>query len=341
MARPLNGIHFNDTTMKIAVTGASGYVGSILVAMLTAQGHSLQLLNRGLMPISSNENTEIIQGDLLQEESLNRLVAGADVVIHSAAVISISDNIDKAAFEVNTKGTDLLLAAAQRAGIKRFIYVSSIAAFEQWPCDEPMNENRGTANALPYSYAASKGIAQAAALACNSDNFEVLVLAPSAIAGPFDQRPSLMGKGIISMYKGNLPAIFPGGVDFVDVRDVAAAIVSALTGGEPGNAYLLCGEWLSLQALNQEIAAIKGKKRITPVLPLRLVLGLLPLINLWARITNRPPVYTRQAVEQVIYSNKHIDHSKATAALNFKPRPIAETIRDEVEWFKQNGFFDH
>ncbi len=127
---------------------------------------------------------------------------------------------------------------------------------------------------------------------------------------------------------------------FVAVRDVAAAIVSALTGGIPGNVYLLSGEWLSLKTLNRQIAAIKGKNTMIPVLPLRLVLGLLPLINLWARITGSLPYYTRQAVEQLIYSNKRIDHSRATAALNFMPRPFAETLRDEIGWFRQNGFLD-
>jgi len=327
--------------MKVAITGASGFIGKVLVPLLSAQGHALQLLSRATAAATASDNIRFIHGDLLQEASLKRLVAGADVVIHLAAMITMGDEMDKDAFELNTGGTRLLLAAARQAGVRRFIYLSSVTAFEQAPYDEPMDERRGPATALPYSYTASKVMAQAAALDSNNSGFEVIVLAPTAVIGPMDERPSMMGKAIISMYKGNLPALFPGGVDFVDVRDVAAAIVSALTGGESGKVYLLSGEWLTLKALNRQIAAIKGKRSMIPVLPLGLVLGLLPFINWWARITGSAPYYTRQAVDQLIYSNKRIDHSKAAAALHFRPRPIAETVSDEIAWFRQNGFFEH
>ncbi len=326
--------------MKIAITGASGFIGKVLLPLLSAQGHSLRLLNRGPVPVNNRENIMYIHGDLLQENSIRQLVDGSDIVIHLAAMISMTDKADTDAFRVNTEGTRLLLVAAQQAGVRRFIHLSSVTAFELAPYDQPMDESRGPAIAKPNSYDASKVIAQAAALACNNSNFEVIVLAPTAVMGPFDQRPSLLGKAIINMYKGNLPALFPGGVDFVDVRDVAAAVVSALTGGQPGTTYLLSGEWLSLKNLNAQIAEINVQKNKIPVLPLWLVLGLLPLVRLWAKITSGPPYYTRQAVYQLIRSNKRIDHSKATAALNFKPRPFAETIRDEIEWFRQNGFLN-
>jgi len=326
--------------MKIAVTGASGFIGQVLNPLLKGQGHTLRLLTRQPVQASNQENIAFIHGDLLQQNSLNRLVAGADIVIHLAASISVSDNADAEAFQVNTEGTRLLLAAAQQAGVRRFIHLSSVAAFEQMPYDEPMNESRGPATAQPNSYDASKVIAQATALACNSSGFEVIVLAPTAVTGPFDQRPSLLGKAIINMYKGKVPALFPGGVDFVDVRDVAAAIVSTLTDGVPGNVYLLSGEWVSLKTLGMLVASIKGKRKGPPVLPLGLVFGLLPLVKLWARITGQPPYYSRQAVHQLIRSNKRIDHSMAMAALHFKPRPFEKTIRDEIKWFRDNGFLD-
>ncbi len=119
--------------MKIAVTGASGFIGQVLVPLLSGQGHSLQLLTRQSVPAATQANIVYILGDLLQVHSLNRLVAGTDVVINAAAMISISDAADKEAFKVNTEGTRLLLAAAKQAGVKRFIHVSSVAAFEQAP----------------------------------------------------------------------------------------------------------------------------------------------------------------------------------------------------------------
>jgi dihydroflavonol-4-reductase len=322
--------------MKIAITGASGFIGLVLVPQLLAEGHTLQLLTRTARS-NTTENVTYIPGDMLQAECLMALVAGADVVIHLAALISIDDRTDDAAYHINTKGTELLLAAAKQAGVRRLIHISSVTAFNQHPCDEPMDEQRGGVIDEGHNYDTSKAVSQGLALAQNTPGFEVIVLAPTAVIGPHDQKPSLLGKAIINIYRGRIPALFPGGVDFVDVRDIVAAIIAALTQGTPGSVYLLSGQWTSLQTLSKETGRAKGKKMALAVVPLWLVFAALPLVKLWARLTGGAPYYTRQSVYTLIYSNKKIDHALATRELHYKPRPFAETLQDTIDWFKQNG----
>lgn len=323
--------------MRIAITGASGYIGTVLTPLLLSRGHTLRLLTRKAPPANPPEGIEFVYGHLLDNDSLQALVAEVDVVIHLAAMISIDDKPDENLFLVNTSGTRLLAAAALQAGVKRFIHLSSVTAFNQAPYNERMDESRGVATDVQHSYDHSKAVSQAIALEYNGNGMEVIVLAPTAVMGPYDQQPSLIGKAVVNIYNGKIPALFPGGVDFVDVRDVAGAIVNAIRLGTPGKAYLLSGQWISLVTLSQETGRIKGKRISLPVVPLWLVFSMLPLVRMLAALRGGHPFYTRQSVYNLIYSNKKIDHSKAQAELQFQPRAFTETLQDTIDWFKQTG----
>ncbi|NML40182.1 NAD-dependent epimerase/dehydratase family protein [Chitinophaga sp. G-6-1-13] len=320
--------------MKIAITGATGYIGSVLTPLLLAQGHQLSIHARKTQPPVTG--ITYVYGSLSDPDFVSSFVAGMDAVIHMAAVISVSDTPDMDAFHFNTTTTRLLTEAAQGASVRRFLFISSITAYEQSPYDVLMNETRPYTQGMRYSYDHSKAVAQEAALACNGPALEVIALAPTAVIGPFDQRPSLIGDAVIRIYRGKIPAIFPGGVDFVDVRQVAQAIAQALTAGTPGQAYILSGEWMTLKTLSSHIAQIKGKRIFLPVLPLWLVMGLLPLVRAFSRLTGGAPFYTKQSVYNLIRSNRKIDNSKARSELGFNPGSLTATLQDTIAWFKEN-----
>lgn len=320
--------------MKIAITGATGYIGTVLTPLLLAQGHQLSIHARKTRTPAAG--ITYVYGSLLDPDFVASFVKDMDVVIHMAAVISLSDTPDMEAFHFNTTSTRLLAEAAQQSGVRRFLYISSITAYEQAPYDAPMDETRPYTQAMRYSYDHSKAVSQEIALACNGPLLEVIALAPTAVIGPFDRRPSLIGDAVVRIYRGKIPAIFPGGVDFVDVRQVAQAVVQALTAGTPGQAYILSGEWMTLKALSAHIAQVKGKRIFLPVLPLWLVMALLPVVRAFARLTGGAPFYTRQSVYNLIRSNKKIDSSKARRELGFQPGRLVDTLQDTIEWFKEN-----
>ncbi len=325
--------------MTIAVTGSSGFVGSVLVPQLLAAGHRLKLLSRTKdqdVPV----NVEFVYGDLLNKESLETLVNDADAVIHLAAVISIKDGNDRHAFDTNVLGTKYLLEAARSANVRKFIHLSSVLAFNQRPYNEQMDETREASDASLKNYDLSKAISQQTALDYNDENFKVIALAPSAIFGPGDNKPSLIGNAIINMYSRKIPALFTGGIDYVDVRDVVQAIINALMLGAEGKVYLLSGEWIGLKELAAKIGAITGRKILLPIVPLRLIFFSLPLIKLWSVITGQLDYFTKQSVYNLIYSNKKISHSLAEKELNFHPRSFDESLKDTIDWFKENDFIN-
>ncbi len=327
--------------MKIALTGAAGHLGAAL----------LQELNNRKIPVKAlirdNDSRsctglpiEIVTGDMLHTGVLDNLMQECDTVIHCAALISVNGDPKGLVHRTNVEGTQLAIDAALRADVKRFIHISSIHAYQQNPSLELLDEQRKPVTENGFAYDRSKQAGKEIALAANNKGMEVMVMHPTSIIGPYDFKPSLMGKVIIDLYKGHLPFIFNGGFDFCDCRDVANAIVNATTMGRPGEAYLLGGKWHSLKQLAQFLTTASSKN-INPVaLSLFSAKLGLPFIKLHAVIKRAEPLYTVEALDALFNGNRCISCEKANAELNYTNRPFEETIHDTFQWFKNKGYLD-
>lgn len=327
--------------MKIALTGAAGHLGAALLQELNNRKIAVKALVRDSDTRSCfGLAVEIVTGDMMHHGVLADLMKDCDVVIHSAALISVNGDPKGLVQLTNVEGTRLAIDNALQAGVKRFIHISSIHAFQQKPSLEILDEQRTPVTENGFAYDRSKQAGKEIALAANNKGMEVLVMHPTSIIGPYDFKPSLMGKVIIDLYKGRLPFIFNGGFDFCDCRDVANAIVNATTMGDPGESYLLGGKWHSLKQLAQFLSAASSKK-INPVALSLFTAKLgLPLIKLLAAIKREEPLYTVEALDALFTGNRLISSDKAKAELNYTTRPFEETIHDTYYWFKNKGYLD-
>lgn len=327
--------------MKTALTGAAGHLGAALLQELAKRNIRVKGLFRSNdIHSAADLPVEIVPGDLMDRDSLKKLVQDCDTVIHCAAVISVNGDPTGIVHRTNVEGTRLVIDQALQAGIKRFIHISSIHAYQQEPAFETLDEQRSVVTQNSFAYDRSKLAGQQVALSANEDGMEVIVINPTSIIGPYDFKPSRMGKVIIDLYKGKLPFIFNGGFDFCDCRDVAAATVNAIKMGRPGQSYLLGGKWHSLKQLTDFISKAAGKK-INPVaLPKPAARLGLPFVKLMGYIQNKEPLYTDEALEALFSGNRYISSAKAIAELNYTIRPLEETIHDTFYWFKNKGYLD-
>ena len=327
--------------MKVAITGAAGHLGAAILRELYSRNIPVKALVRDQdIRSCEGQNTEIVYGDMLRPGVLQNLFTNCDAVIHCAAVISVNGDKTGLVHRTNVEGTQLALDAALAAGVKRFIHISSIHAFQQQPTFEMLDEQRKTVTENAFAYDRSKLAGQQLALATNGSNMEVIIINPTSIIGPYDFKPSLMGKVIIDLYKRKLPFIFNGGFDFCDCRDVANGIVNSINMGKPGETYLMAGKWYNLKQLARFLSTASAKKMNPIALSKFAAMAGLPVVKLLAMIKSQEPLYTNEAVEDLFEGNRFINSDKAQAELGYNCRPFEETIHDSFHWYRNNGYLD-
>ncbi|TSA25236.1 MAG: NAD-dependent epimerase/dehydratase family protein [Bacteroidetes bacterium] len=324
--------------MKIAVTGANGHVGSNLCKTLLDQGFHVKALAHRNTGAIQDLPLELIQGDLLDRDSIRNLLHGADFCFHLAACISIKGDPDGMVWKINAEGTRNMVEIARESNLQRFIHFSSIHAFQQHPREEPLDETRALVTHTGFAYDRSKAEGERAVLQAISDGLDALILSPTAIIGPGDPEPSLTGKALLELYHRQIPMLVPGGYNWVDVRDVVNGAINAMTLGRTGEKYLLSGTWHSLWELASLICRVTGSGTPQRVVPMWLARVGLPFITLYSQFTGGEPLYTSESLQIISEGNHCISNEKARRELNFAPRELEETVRDAFAWFKEKGY---
>ncbi|MBN1273766.1 MAG: NAD-dependent epimerase/dehydratase family protein [Candidatus Aminicenantes bacterium] len=325
--------------MKVAITGASGHIGINLTRLLLQQGFSVRtLVHRNRRTLEGLE-TEMVAGDILDIKSLYPFSENVDVVFHLAAVVTIQGGKVKKVFEHNVAGTKNVLKAAQETGVKRFIHFSSIHALIQQPFHSVLDENRSLALEDKTAYSRSKAASEVCVFEAIKKGMDAVILNPTAMLGPFDYAPSLLGRAIIQMALGKLRILVPGGYDWVDVRDVASAAAASIEKGKTGERYLLSGHWMDLKTLAELVMNLSNCRVKRWICPFWLAFMGLPFVHLYCRAKAKEPLYTRDSLGALRNSHHDISNAKASRDLGYRPRPMKETLKDTLDWFEQNYFF--
>ncbi len=321
--------------MKISVTGATGHIGTNLIPALLNCNHEVRILFHNHDNPSFIKDVEVIQGDILDPSCLDRFATQQEVIIHMAAKISIEKKTPEA-FKINTEGTRNILNAARKNGVKRLIHFSSIHSLKTDPLDRALDETRELNLESEFDYDRSKAMGEKMAMDAAGDKLEVIVLNPTAVIGPYDHWPSLLGRAIINLYKGRIPALVDGGYDWVDVRDISEATLKAVEDGKPGEKYMLSGYWRSLKDLAESIHQAGGSKAPSIKVPFSLAMAGAGLLNFFLQGKER--LFTPVSLESLKNGHRNISHEKAKRELNFNPRPFEVTIADALEWFRKNNY---
>lgn len=322
--------------MNVAVTGANGHVGNNLCRQLLSLGYNV----KGLIHRSANGlkdlDIDTVDGNILDPSSLDKLVRDSEVVFHLAAKIDLYGD-KRNMYTTQVEGTRNIAEACIRNNVRRLVHFSTIHAIEHTPDNSPLNENRPLISGSRIMYEISKAKAESFIQDIPAGQLETIVLNPTAIMGPFDFAPSMSGQLILQLQARTIPALIPGGYNWVDVRDVAAAACQAIDHGQPGNRYILSGAWHSLREIALMVEEFSGKKIPKFEMPMLLAWIGLPFIQAISFLRKERPLYTRDSLIVVAGSSRNIDNSKAREKLAFKSRPLKETVRDTIHWFKEMG----
>ncbi|WP_040791081.1 NAD-dependent epimerase/dehydratase family protein [Nocardia paucivorans] len=319
--------------MKVAVTGAAGYLGTNLLPLLVEHGHEVVAIDRLTPHRPAKPNVTWVSADVLDPTAMRSALDGAEIVYHLVAVITLAERNDLA-WRINTEGVRVVAEAAHAVGVRRLVHASSIHAFDQYGCGGRIDEesSRSTDPTLPV-YDRSKWAGEKELRAVIDRGLDAVICNPTGVFGPRDNGTPLsrINRYLRDAARGRIPAMIDGGFDLVDVRDIAHGLVLAGEHGRTGENYLLGGEMISMMELCRRTAAHAGKKGPRFSIPPRLISGLMPVLEpIGARLGT--DVFSRATLGALI-SAPLVDHGKATRELGYRPRPLDETLRDLVAFF--------
>ncbi|MCW5890892.1 MAG: NAD-dependent epimerase/dehydratase family protein [bacterium] len=325
--------------MRDLVTGAGGLVGQNLVRALVARGRRVRVLLRRPVPdLETLPGVEPVRGDITVPGDLVRACDGVEHVYHCAALVSMWERLGDAMWRTNVEGTDHVVAACRRAGVRRLIHCSSVDAIGLPEGDAPSTET------MPWNwdrlgvdnpYARTKWESQRRVLAAVAGDLDAVVVNPAYMFGPWDTRPS-SGRMILEVAAGRAIGWTSGGNNFVDVEDVVLAMIEAASRGVRGECYILGHVNLTYREIFSEIADALGVRppRFAIPRPLARLGGFAG--DLAGRLGGREPA-VNSLTARLGYVRHYYDPTKATVALGLRRTPIREAIAKAAAWFRQAG----
>lgn len=329
--------------MTTLVTGASGFIGSHVARRLVTSGESVKALVRPGSRRQALEGTAVewVEGDLRDEASLDRALAGANCVYHVAADYRLWSRHPQEIYDSNVTGTRNLLAAALRARVQRFVYTSTVATIAvPRGHASPDETNRASVDEMIGNYKRSKLLAEQEALRAAHEGLPVVIVNPTTPVGPGDWKPTPTGRIILDFLLGRMPAYVDTGLNFVAVEDVAEGHLLAAQRGKIGERYLLGGRNMTLKELLDALAKITGLAAPARRIPHSVALIAACADSVYSRLMGREPHIPVEGV-RIARHKMFVDDSKARRELGYQPGNVEAALERGVRWYVENGYLKH
>jgi nucleoside-diphosphate-sugar epimerase len=328
--------------MKVFVTGGSGLVGSHTARALLDAGHQVRLLVRSDKGICEyferfgHRVDDLVVADMRDQKAVAAGLSGCDAVFHAAALVSVDPRRAKEIYQNNVAGIDSVLGAACRQGIDRVLYVSSLSVLFQK--GYPTLTEAVPLGTPTEAYARSKRDCDEHVRDMQARGLPIQITYPAGIIGPDDPKLSEANHGLVSFLK-----IVPqtsSGIQFVDVRDLAAAHVHLLEhppqGGYESCRYIVGGPYYDWAELRRVLEAITGRKILGPKVSPRVLCAIGNLVDAVRRIV---PFDTQVSREAMGYVTEWVvaDSSRVLARTGVRFRPGEQAFADTIRWLVAAG----
>ena len=325
--------------MRAFVTGGTGFIGSHVVRSLLQEGYQVTALVRPDSNLSNLQGlaVDIVKGDL-NNPNIWEQMQGCEYLFHVAAHYSLWQKDRDLLYINNVEGTRNILAAAQKAGIERTVYTSSVAAIGVGKLGQVVDETyQSPVEKLVGDYKKSKFLAEQVAISAVNQGQDIVIVNPSSPIGPLDIKPTPTGEIILRFLRREMPAYVDTGLNFIDVRDVAKGHLLALQKGKSGDRYILGHQNLSLKQLLEQLSQITNLPAPQTSIP-----AWIPLTVAWVEEKILAPLGKTPTVPidgvRMAQQPMYYDASKAIRELGLPQSPLNIALKDAVDWFVSNGY---
>ena len=325
--------------MKVLVTGGTGFVGSHVCCQLLAAGHDVRLLVRNPDKARNYYASmgvvlpELAVGDITDAGSVKAAMAGCDAVVHAAAGTPIGSDSVEQLFATNVGGVKNVIGAAVELGLQSIVHISSITAIFNADGGKVTADADPTPSSMPYGQ--SKVEAEYYVRDLQAKGAPISVVYPGGIIGPNDPGLSDTFKALQHRINNGFRIIDDGGMQHVDVRDLAAFIVSLVSAGGGGR-YLLPGvycKWSELADIIDEVSGCQLQRIPARGWKLRLIGRLMDFVRRFRTIDS--PVSAETMRYATLWPN--IKNTDELAKRGLALRSPANTFRDSLAWMVAAG----
>jgi dihydroflavonol-4-reductase len=326
------------STVKIFITGGTGFIGTWLVRRMAQTEHEMVCLARGTSDISTLEEVgaTVVEGNVSDKDSLLEGMGGCDWVINLANVYSFWVPDKRVYTKVNVEGTRNVMECALETGISKILHVSSMVTYGK-PVDVPFTEESAVGPVRFSEYAESKYQGDLATWDLHrTQELPVVMVYPAGVLGPGDSKAT--GRYIQGLIQHERPAtaFIDSVLTWVHVRDVAETIVRALEKeGNIGGKYLAGKEQLSFREFNEMVSEISGVPLPGMRLPDSVAMAMASLATWFADLFQKAPMMEMAADQyRTMLVGFKGDGSKAERELGITYTPIRVALEEAIASYR-------
>lgn len=322
------------------VTGANGHLGNNLVRLLISKGIPVRASVRNIKNKEpfAGLNCEVVQSDISDKQSLVNALQGVETFYAVGAVFKLwAKDPKKEIYDVNLEGTKNIVEAGVEAGVKRIVYVSSIAAlnYSTLPTKESYGQNPDRRDM--YYNSKNDGEKLAFELA-KKHNMELVAVLPSAMIGSTAFAPLSVSYNIISLIlKKEIPVETKITLNWIDVKDVAEGCYLAATKGKNGERYILANEKCTSIKETTQIAQElfpELKIKLPAAVPKPILFIIAWFMEMGSKISGKAPLLSTKDIAMFSGLQQDFDITKARTELGFNPKNSKQAVIEAMKYLQ-------
>jgi nucleoside-diphosphate-sugar epimerase len=332
--------------MRVLLTGSTGFIGANLLRRLLQRGDEVHCIirkpNINIEGLGVRTHVVPLRDNPTDVDTIARIADGFDGIYHLAGMFDPTPGGGDRMMQLHVLATRGLLRAAEKAGVRRFVYCSSSITVAFGSKDSPGTEDMyldapsiyGKKGSL-YDYYATKR--QAELLVMGWHGIEGVVVNPDYIIGAWDVKPT-SGALIQQMTRFRIPFYPKGGKCFLGANDCSDAHIAAMTIARPHRRYLLGHHNYSYREFMNMTAEIVGCKPPSLPLPSLMVRAATRFGRLAQQIDAHRFAGLDGNVLRAMQQERYRSGQRMCSELGIQPKPLEKSIESAYRWFVENGY---
>ncbi|TDI65936.1 MAG: NAD-dependent epimerase/dehydratase family protein [Bacteroidetes bacterium] len=325
------------------VTGGLGFIGRHLVEALIKRGKQVRVLDINPNTRQFHGEVDIYKGSILDRNIIEQVLEGVTDVYHLAAIPHLWSLNTNDFFEVNFKGTEILLNEAKKFPINRFVYTSSEAVLSGWrhKSIEPIDETQPLPlpEELPGPYSRSKLLAEKAVHKAVQEGLPAVIVYPTIPIGAGDVNLTPPTRMIKDFLNGKTLAYLECNLNLIPVKAVAEGHILAAEMGSVGERYILGQDNMKMSELLLMIEQQLGRKMPKRKVPYSVAILAARVMELMAKLNHKMPPASVEGV-RLAGTNMVFDCSKARKELALSQYSTPQALLEAAGWLEEHGHLD-